>query len=47
MDLPLSCLSSLTVSIWGSFISVLALESGETNTTLFKALDEVFQEERE
>ena len=35
MDLPLSCLSSITVSILGSFILVLALEAGEKNATLF------------
>ena len=47
MDLHLSYLPSLTFSILGSVISGLALEAGETNTTLFKALEEVLQEERE
>ena len=47
MDLPLSCLSSLTIPILGSIILGLSLEAGETNTTLFKALEEVLQEERE
>ena len=47
MDLPLSCLSSLTNSILGLIISGLTLEAGGTKTTLFKALEEVLQEERE
>ena len=47
MDLPLSCLSLQTISILGSVISGLALEAGGTKTTLFKALEEVLQEERE
>ena len=36
-----------SISILGSIISGLTLEIGETNTTLFKALEEVLQEERE
>ena len=37
MYLPLSCLISLTFSILGSIILGLALEAGDTNTTLLKA----------
>ena len=47
MDLPLSCLSSLTMSILGTIISGLALEARGTKVTLCKALEEVLQEERE
>ena len=46
MDLPLSCLSSLTMSILGTVISGLALEARGTKVTLCKALEEVSQEER-
>ena len=45
MDFPLSFLSSITISILGSFIS--NLELGGTKLTLCKALEEVLQEERE
>ena len=44
MDLP--CLSSLIISILGSFISNLILEAGGTKLTLYKVLKEVLQEER-
>ena len=47
MDLPLSSLSLLTISILGSFISDLAFKVGGTKITLFKVLEEVLQEERE
>ena len=48
VDFPLSCLTSLTFSILGSIISGLTLEAGEKKTTtLFNALEEVLQEERE
>ena len=46
MDFPLSFLTLLTFSVLGSIISGSTLEVGETNTILFKALEEVLQEER-
>ena len=47
MDFPLSLLSSLTFSVLGLVTSQLSLLAGETKITLFKALEEVLQEERE
>ena len=47
MDLHLSCLSSLTISILGLIILGLALETGGTKTKLCKALEEELQEARE
>ena len=47
IDFALSCLSLLTISILDLIILGLALEAGGTKTTLFKALEEVLQEERE
>ena len=45
MDFPLSSLTSLTFSVFGSVISILTLEVGETSVTLFNALEKVLQEE--
>ena len=47
MDLHLSFLSLLTISILGSFILDLAFEAGGTKMKLCKVLEEVLQEERE
>ena len=45
MDFPLSSLTSLTFSVFGSVISILTLDVGETSVTLFNALEKVLQEE--
>ena len=47
MDFPLSFLTSLTSLVLGLVISDLILEAREIKMTLFKALEEVLQEERE
>ena len=47
MDFPLSLLSSLTFSVLGLVTLNLSLLVGGTKITLFKALEEVLQEERE
>ena len=47
MDFPLSLLSSLTFSVLGLVTSQLSLLASETKITLFKALEEVPQKERE
>ena len=47
MDFPLSLLSSLTFSVLGSVTLELSLLVGGIKITLFKALEEVLQEERE
>ena len=47
MNFPLSFLASLTFSVLGSVTSELSLLVGGTKMTLFKALEEVLQEERE
>jgi len=47
IDFPLSFLTLFTFSVLGLVISVLTLEAGETNKTLFNALEEELQEERE
>ena len=47
MNFPLSFLSSLTFSVLGLVTSKLFLLAGETKIILFKALEEVLQEEGE
>ena len=47
MYFPLSLLSSLTFSVLESITSKLSLLVGGTKITLFKALEEVLQKERE
>ena len=47
MDFPLLLLSLLTFLVLESVTSELSLLSGGTKITLFKALEEVLQEERE
>ena len=47
MDFPLSFLSSLTFSVLVLVTSQLSSLAGGTKMTLFKALEDVLQEERE
>ena len=47
MDFLLSFLASLTFSVLGLVTLELSLFLGGTKMTLFKALEEVLQEERE
>ena len=47
MDFPLSLLSLLTFSVLGLIILELSLLACGTKITLFKALEEVIQEEGE
>ena len=47
MDFSLPSLSSLTFSVLDSITSQLSLLAMGTKMTLFKALEEVLQEERE
>ena len=47
MDFTLSLISLLRFSVLGSSTLKLSLLAGGTKITLFKALEEVLQEERE